>query len=281
MTTNVQEPGGPPRGEAVLMDRREMLDHLSAIGAGALAAALGGAALGGLLDAGSALAAPAKRKYRYGMVVDTRRCVGCQACVAACKAENKLPPGVAYNKVLEYEIGAHPDDRPVFATRPCMHCEKPACAPACPTGAISKRPQDGIVVIDYDVCAGAQACIKACPYGVPVFDQGGNLPSVAAGTAFAQVPSPELGQFRRRKKDEPPIGRARKCTFCLHLQDARGMYDQHAGRWPACAKTCTGRAIHFGDLNDPNSAVSALLKGRKVVRLKEARGTQPNVYYAL
>jgi molybdopterin-containing oxidoreductase family iron-sulfur binding subunit len=95
------------------------------------------------------------------------------------------------------------------------------------------------------------------------------------------VPSPEYGQFRLREKGKAPIGKVRKCTFCMHLQDAEGRYDQHAGRWPACAKTCTGKAIHFGDFGDPASEVSKLLWTRAAVRLKEDAGTEPNIYYAL
>jgi molybdopterin-containing oxidoreductase family iron-sulfur binding subunit len=77
------------------------------------------------------------------------------------------------------------------------------------------------------------------------------------------------------------VGNVRKCTFCLHLQDENGEYDRASGRWPACAKTCTGKAIHFGDLNDPDSEVSRLLKERPAIRLKEELGTEPNVYYLL
>jgi molybdopterin-containing oxidoreductase family iron-sulfur binding subunit len=67
----------------------------------------------------------------------------------------------------------------------------------------------------------------------------------------------------------------------MHLQDANGRYDKAEGRWPACAKTCTGHAIFFGDFKDPNSEVSRLLRERKAVRLKEKAGTNPNVYYLL
>jgi molybdopterin-containing oxidoreductase family iron-sulfur binding subunit len=65
----------------------------------------------------------------------------------------------------------------------------------------------------------------------------------------------------------------------MHLQDEDGQYDKSAGRWPACAKTCTGHAIHFGDFMDPASEVSTLLKQRRPIRLKEHLGTEPNVYY--
>jgi molybdopterin-containing oxidoreductase family iron-sulfur binding subunit len=264
------------------VSRRELLERLAKAGATALVVAMaGGATIEMLGGAKPAYAAPVKRKFRYGMVIDTRRCVGCNACVVACKAENKTPPGVSYTVVLNNAIGNRPDDKPIFMTKPCFHCENPPCVNVCPVSATFKRERDGIVVIDYDRCIGCRYCITACPYGARYFDFGENYAPISAGTAYAQVPSPEYGQFRKREADKSPIGNVRKCTFCLHLQDAEGRYNKQEGRWPACAKTCTGHAIHFGDFNDPDSEVSNLLKERQAVRLKEELGTQPNVYYLL
>ena len=279
-----------PPGRTMELDRRGLIGHLFKMGATALAVAMtGGAAIESLTVAKAIAASPtgagdprtAPRKYRYGMVIDTRRCVGCKACMVACKQENKTPPGVSYTVVVEQALGNGQNDKPLFMTKPCFHCEKPPCTSVCPVGATYKRGQDGIVVVDYDKCIGCRYCETACPYGARYFDFGENYPSVAQQTAFAQVPSPEYGQFRGRTKDGSPVGNVRKCTFCMHLQDAEGKYDQAAGRWPACAKTCTGKAIHFGDFMDPNSEVSRLLRERPAVRLKEELGTQPNVYYLL
>ncbi len=265
------------------LDRRGLIHQLLKVGATALAVAMGGGAVVQTLGTGRAFAAetPTTQKYRYGMVVDTRRCVGCKACTVACKQENKTPPGVSYTVVVENALGPRPDDKPLFMTKPCFHCQNPPCTSVCPVGATYKRAQDGIVVVDYDKCIGCRYCETACPYGARYFDFGENYPSVTQKTAFAQVPSPEYTQFRAREHEKSPIGNVRKCTFCVHLQDANGQYDRAAGRWPACAKTCTGKAIHFGDFNDPRSDVSRLLRERPAVRLKEELGTQPNVYYLL
>lgn len=277
----------PPSGDALEagMKRRTLLEHLTKIGAASLATALAGNAVMQMIGASpvgaSGTAGATERKFRYGMVIDTRRCVGCKACVVACKAENKTPPGVSYTVVVEEVLGNRPDDKPVFMTKPCFHCEQPPCVNVCPVSATYKRSQDGIVVIDYDRCIGCRYCITACPYGARSFDFGENYPSVAAATPYAAVPSPEYQQFRVREKDKSPVGNVRKCTFCVHLQDAEGRYDKTAGRWPACAKTCTGNAIIFGDFNNPESDVSRLLSERQAVRLKEELGTEPNVYYLL
>jgi molybdopterin-containing oxidoreductase family iron-sulfur binding subunit len=283
----------PPQGEAppiVAEDaaaidptRRTLVDHLLKIGATALAAAMGGGAVMEMIAARPAAAAETNtaRKFRYGMVIDTRRCVGCKACVVACKQENKTPPGVSYTVVLDGVLENRPDDKPLFMTKPCFHCENPPCVSVCPVGATYKRSQDGIVVVDYERCIGCRFCFTGCPYGARYFDFGEDYPSVAESTQFAQLPSPEYRQFRTRAAGQSPIGNVRKCTFCVHLQDENGQYDQAAGRWPACAKTCTGHAIHFGDFNDPDSDVSRLLAARQAIRLKEELGTQPNVYYLL
>jgi molybdopterin-containing oxidoreductase family iron-sulfur binding subunit len=271
------------------LTRRGLVEHLWNVGAGALAAVLGGGAIATMAaGSGEEMARPiadsgggVKRTFRYGMVIDTRRCVGCKACVVACKAENKTPPGVSYTVVLDQVLENRPDDKPLFMTKPCFHCEHPPCVDVCPVSATFKRERDGIVVVDYDRCIGCRYCVTACPYGARYFDFGENYVPDSAATPYGQVPSPEYNQFRTRREGASPIGNVRKCTFCVHLQDEHGRYDKSAGRWPACAKTCTGHAIFFGDFNDADSDVSRLLRERQAIRLKEELGTSPNVYYLL
>ena len=137
--TQAVETGAPT------LSRRELAQRLFAMGAGALATALSaGASVASLTMAPPARAAvpqggiPAKRKFRYGMVIDTRRCVGCRACVVACKAENKTPPGVSYTVVVEEALGNRTDDKPLFMTKPCFHCENPPCVDVCPVSATFK-----------------------------------------------------------------------------------------------------------------------------------------------
>lgn len=209
-------------------------------------------------------------KKRYGMAIDLRRCVGCEACTIACKQENHTPPGVAYAKVIKQEVGEYPHVRRTFLPILCNHCEKPPCVDVCPVGATWKREEDGIVVVDYDLCIGCRYCMTACPYGARYFDFGDNYHDPT--NEFEQQPSPEYGEAWTRQGGSP-IGNVRKCHFCLH-RVARG-------EEPACVQTCMPRARVFGDLNDPESEISRLVAERRHFRLKEELGTEPSVYYLL
>ena len=236
------------------------------------ATAAGATALGA--SAGCAIN-PRESAVRWGMIVDLKKCVGCKACTVACKVENHTPPGVAYNVVLEEEVGEYPDVRRQFIFRPCMQCANSSCVKVCPTGATYHR-EDGIVAIDYDKCIGCRYCIAACPYGSRSFDYGEDYHETP--TAFESQPSPEYGENRKREKGKSPSGNVRKCTFCLHRLKK--------GLSPACAETCMGRAIHFGNLNDPEGRclvhgekLQRLLSTRSHMRLKEELGNEPSVYY--
>jgi molybdopterin-containing oxidoreductase family iron-sulfur binding subunit len=236
-------------------------------------------------DLARALAKPPTAR-RWGMVIDTRKCVACMACTVACVMENKLPPGVVYRPVIDTEVGRYPHVTRKFLPRPCMQCDNPPCVPVCPVNATFKRP-DGIVEIDYDACIGCRYCLTACPYQARTFDFGerwteraasGRPAALAldAGGAYEELPSFEYGEEWRRSEGvipASPVGNARKCHFCAHRL-AEGLL-------PMCVTTCIGRATFFGDLDDPESLVAELAASPNAVRLKEELGTEPKVYYLL
>lgn len=206
---------------------------------------------------------------QWGMVIDLQKCVGCDSCTVACKAENRTPPGINYNVVLETEQGTFPNVTRVNVPRPCMQCDEPPCVTVCPVNATYKG-DDGIVVIDADRCIGCRYCITACPYGARSFDFGESYTDEMQG--YDEVQSPEWGQDRgERGPYTPPVGTVRKCTFCMHRL-ARG-------EEPACVETCIGDARFFGDMNDPESKVSQLAADPRAFRLKEELGTRPRVHY--
>jgi len=208
---------------------------------------------------------------RWAMVIDLTKCVGCESCTIACKAENKTPPSVSYNIVLKEEAGTYPNVREVFVPRPCMQCQEPPCVPVCPVRATFQRP-DGIVAIDYDQCIGCRYCMTACPYGARSFDFGEWYGEGTPETpVYETVPTYEYGKVQVRQQDASPIGNVRKCHFCLHRLNE--------GLLPACISDCIGRSRYFGDLSDPDSLVSELLAERYSFKLRDELGTKPSVFY--
>ena len=194
-------------------------------------------------------------KHHWGMVIDVRKCVGCQACVVGCKSENNVALGTYRTWVDVYQTGdtvADPngdivlDDgqryrqevRVMAVPKICNHCDDPPCVEVCPVKATFKR-QDGIVLVDHRLCIGCGTCVNACPYDARYLD--------------------------------PVSHTADKCTFCVERVDA--------GLLPACVTTCVGRARVFGDLNDPDSEPSKLLAHFPHVVRHPEYGTKPHVFY--
>ena len=207
---------------------------------------------------------------RWGMVIDLRRCVGCQTCTIACKQEHGLPAGTAWRFVADCEVGEYPHVRRVFLPMQCMHCADPPCVPVCPTGA-SRQREDGIVWVRHDACVGCGYCAVACPY------RARHLVHDADGYFDGPTPSEEATARPERR------GVMTKCTFCKERVDAgleRGLtpgVDPEAT--PMCAVACIANAIVFGDLDDPTSRVSRMIADGGAHPLLPECATQPSVYY--
>ena len=197
---------------------------------------------------------------RLGLVIDLDTCVGCHACAINCKEWNSggiaapltdrapydaAPDGVWFNRIHSFEVGAGATARTVHFPRSCLHCAEPACVTVCPTGASYKRAEDGIVLVDEDLCIGCKLCSWACPYGAREFDV-------------------EEGVMK-------------KCTLCIDR-----IYNETfdpADRVPACVATCPASARHFGDLGDPDSEVSRLVAERGGYDLMPELGYRPTNQY--
>lgn len=174
---------------------------------------------------------------RYGMTVDEKLCVTCNACVLACKNENDVPLGAARCWTVQEERGVFP--RLALETRSerCNHCDNAPCVSACPTGA-THLEEGGIVVVAQEKCVGCKACIIACPYEVRYMH---------------------------------PEGYVDKCTFCIHRVKK--------GLDPACVTVCPTRALTFGDLDDPTSAVHQQLQSRMFEVAKPEEDTAPKLFF--
>ncbi len=181
--------------------------------------------------------------HHWAMLVDVRKCIGCQACTVSCIQENAVPEGSFRTVVSTYSVKLADAAQPAgtyVLPRLCNHCDEPPCIPVCPVGATKKRA-DGIVIVDGDRCVGCAYCVQACPYDARFINHETN--------------------------------KADKCTFCAHRVDA--------GLLPACVETCVGGARIFGDLNDPDGELRRRLDAAKseVKVLKPEQGTEPRVFY--
>lgn len=120
---------------------------------------------------------------RFGMVIDTKKCVGCMDCVVACKTENNVPEGFNRDWIVQDVKGAYPTLNMQIRTERCNHCDNPPCVYCCPCGASHVHELGGVVLVHHDKCSGCKACMAACPYDARFIH---------------------------------PEGYADKCTFCIH-----------------------------------------------------------------
>lgn len=211
---------------------------------------------------------------RWTMVLNTRRCTGCYACVVACMAEHGSPPGVAYRRVGETETGEYPQVARWFMPANCAQCDSAPCVKAAPAGALTKRP-DGIVAVDYSKLRGKdvfERVQKACPYSAFSFDDGRYFTrDTPARQPYETAATYEYGRPVRRTDPGGPAGTARKCQFCLPRLEA--------GMLPACVTTCDGGVSFFGDASDAESLVARVLRAHGSMRLHVAQKTEPRVHY--
>jgi Fe-S-cluster-containing dehydrogenase component len=200
--------------------------------------------------------------HYYGMGIDIDKCIGCNRCAVACKAENDVPDEPFYfrtwverytitrnGEVTVENISAGSRKEPAedarevirtfFVPKLCNHCANPPCVQVCPVKATFTTP-DGAVVVDSQRCIGCRYCIQACPYGARYL--------------------------------HPKTKTADKCTFCYH-RVVKGLQ-------PACVEVCPTQARVFGDLKSKASRLVRFTRMNKISVLKPSLNTEPKVYYA-
>ncbi len=221
--------------------------------------------------------------HRWGMAIDLDRCTGCEACVAACHAENNLPlsspeeaergRAVHWIRVDRYYEGEFPDVKVKYRPVLCQHCDDAPCEPVCPVYATYQN-EEGLNVQVYNRCVGTFYCANNCPYTARSFN-------------FFEPAWPEPLQLQHNPDVAIRMGGVmEKCSFCIQRisrverdADSEGREVQDGEAKPACVQSCPAEAMVFGDLNDPNSKVSRMTENGRAGRFMEDLGTKPKVFY--
>jgi Fe-S-cluster-containing dehydrogenase component len=148
---------------------------------------------------------------KYMIRHDPNRCISCKACEVHCQVRNRTAPGVRPGHLITVgPVRVEGKIQTFSAFRPCFHCEKPWCVAVCPTKALAKREEDGVVLLDRGLCVGCRACVEACPWRVPQWDES--------------------------------TGKVVKCDGCMDRVEL--------GLKPACVTGCSTRALSFSRPNE-------------------------------
>jgi len=271
--TGVQPPGTlAPPVEAVAFTRRSALRLLGAGGVALAAPLLGLSAMTPSETATSHTPASGagSRVRQWGMIIDLRRCDGCQSqgtapkCTLACIEGHLAPEPMEWIEVFEAELAGGGTQ---FLPTPCLQCENPPCVNVCPVAATFSTPE-GVVVIDEPRCIGCRICMAACPYDRRFFNWG-------------QAPIPPeafLSDYSADHQVPARTGTVMKCDFCVDM--VRG------GSLPMCVQACPQGAIYYGDLEEDIATNGLAMVGfrdylasNNTYRLKEELGTKPRVHY--
>jgi molybdopterin-containing oxidoreductase family iron-sulfur binding subunit len=224
--------------------------------------------------------------YAWAMTVDLGACVGCNACVVACRSENNIPVvgkeqvwlgrEMLWLRIDTYSEGDPSNPETIHQPVPCMHCEKAPCEVVCPVAA-TNHSSEGLNDMIYNRCVGTRYCSQNCPYKVRHFNYL-DYADYDVPASLKMLANPDVTVRSR--------GVMEKCTYCVQRINAARIEAEKEGRLirdgevvTACQAACPAQAFSFGNLNDPHSRVAQLKAEPLNYALLDELNTQPRTTY--